>query len=410
MHVSTYTTPLRLLLFAVATSFTIVSFAEDHPSVDYLSFSQGAVPVNIKGAEEALRVGMDHALLAIDGDARGFSLTPKPGAADTKIVFIFQLPARTTFSNFAIPNVLETPSPSQTFVKTIEIAGSDRDPEGPFQVLASTILKTHTEKDQVTVFPTSTKMPVRWVQLTLGSGIHIQRDKTFFEFSEIIGHGHQEPVPLLNTFTGKWKGRGVILELKQEDVRVSGCYDRVGDLIGTVDGNLLRATGKTRVGDIPSTFVLTITDDGEIIGTRSTNGAPFRLYAGAVAPNIETKCSERTVPLIGCGSIVHGIHFDFDSASIRAESHERLNALFTGLKSVTASDITIVGHTSNEGSDEYNEQLSQRRAEVVVATLVARGINTARISAQGRGEKQPIADNTTGAGRSLNRRVEIVCR
>ncbi len=276
-------------------------------------------------------------------------------------------------------------------------------------MLASVSLKTHTEKDQVTAFPASSEMPVRWVRVTLGGGIDIQRDKTFFEFSEIIGHGRQEPVPLLNSFTGKWKGRGVLMELKQDKVRVSGCYDRVGDLIGTVDGNLLRATGKTRTGDIPSTFVLTVSGDGEIIGVRSTNGAPFRLYTGAVAPGIVTECSERVAPSLGCGSIVHGIRFDFDSATIRPESLGLLDALFTGLKAATTSGITVIGHTSSKGTEAYNEQLSQRRAESVVAALVARGIDSARILAQGRGEKQPIADNDTGAGRSLNRRVEIGC-
>ena len=410
MHVSTRTRLLRLILFVVATSTTLAAVAEDSPSVDYLSFAQGAVPVTIEGAAAKLKVGMDRALLAIDDDARGFSLTPKPGTADTKIVFIFQLPAQTTFSDFAIPNVLETPSPSQTFVKTVEIAGSAHGPKGPFRVLASTSLKTHSKKNQVTAFPASVEMPVRWVRVTLGGGIDIQRDKTFFEFSEIIGHGHQEPVPLLNSFTGKWKGRGVLLELQQDGVRVSGCYDRAGDLIGTVDGNLLRATGKTRTGDIPSTFVLTVSGDGEIIGVRSTNGAPFRLYTGAAAARIVTKCSKRAVPPLGCGSIVHGIHFDFDSATIQPASYELIDVLFKGLKAATTSGITVIGHTSSEGSDAYNAQLSQRRADAVVAALVARGIAAARISGQGRGEKQPIANNATGAGRSLNRRVEIACR
>ncbi len=409
-HIFTYTTFLSLFFLAVTASSMVVTAAEDTPSVDYLSFAQGAIPVKIEGAAGALRVGMEHALQVIDGDDGGFSLTPKPGDASTKIVFVYWLPALTTFDVFAIPNVLETPSPSQTFVSTIEIAGSDQGPEGPFHVLAKTSLQTHAEKDQVTAFSATLEMPVRWVRVSLGGGIDIQRDKTFFEFSEIVGHGRQEPVPLLNDFTGKWKGRGTLLELKQDEMHVSGCYDRVGDLVGTVDGNLLRATGKTRTGDIGSTFLLTVNDDGEIIGVRSTNGAPFRLYAGAAAPNLTTECSEQpAAPFLGCDSIIHGIHFGFDSATIRPESQELLNALFKGLKATT-SGITVIGHTSSEGTDTYNEQLSQRRAEAVVAALVVRGINAGMISAQGRGEKQPIANNTTGAGRSLNRRVEIACQ
>ena len=57
-------------------------------------------------------------------------------------------------------------------------------------------------------------------------GINIQRDKTFFEFSEIIGHGTQEPVPLAQSFHGTWKGRGVLLELKQQGASVSGLLRR----------------------------------------------------------------------------------------------------------------------------------------------------------------------------------------
>ncbi len=401
---------LRLPLLAVTAACVSAMALADDPRIDYLSLAQGAIPVASGGAAEAPGVGMDRALLAIDGDARGYSVTPKPGAADARVFFVFQLPASTTFTDFAVPNVLETPSPSQTFFKTVEIAGSDHGPEGPFQVLASASLKTHAAKGQMTDLPVTAQTPVRWVRLTLSGGIDIQREKTFFEFSEIIGYGRQEPVPLQKAFTGKWKGRGVLLELRQDGIRVGGCYDKVGDLTGTVDGNILRATGKTRTGGIPSTFVLTVTDAGEIIGVRSTNHAPFHLYTGNAAPGITTECAGQAVPSLGCGSVVHGIHFGFDSAVIRPDSNELLDALATGLKAARGPVITVIGHTSSEGSDGYNEELSQRRAEAVVTGLVARGIDAATIAAQGRGENEPIADNATGAGRSLNRRVAISCR
>lgn len=409
MYVFIPSSTLKFFFLVIAILSPIASIAEETPKVDYLSFAQGVVPIGIEGTAAELKVGMEHALLAIDDDAGGFSLTPKPGADNTKIVFIFQLPALTTFSDFAIPNVLETPSPSQTFVSTVEVAGSELNPEGPFQVLASTILETHIEKGQLTTFQATTEIPVGWVRVTLSGGIDIQRDKTFFEFSEIMGYGHQEPVALLNSFTGKWKDRGVLLELQQSGVQVSGCYDRVGDLSGTVEGKILRATGKDRNSGTPSVFVLTVTADSSIIGVRSTNGAPFRLYAGAAAPGIVTECSEQSSTTLGCGSIIHGINFNFDSATIRPESTELIDMLFKGLKDAASSSITVIGHTSSEGSEAYNEKLSQNRAQSVVAALVERGIGTSRILAQGRGEKQPIADNATGAGRSLNRRVEIEC-
>ena len=71
--------------------------------------------------------------------------------------------------------------------------------------------------------------------------------------------------------------------------------------------------------------------------------------------------------------------------------------------------VTVVGYTSREEDEAYNDDLSQRRSEAVVAALVARGLDAGRLSADGRGENQPIADNATEAGRSLNRRVEIAC-
>lgn len=401
---------VELLLLVVLAAHATSSGAENLPKrVDYLSLAQGAVPVAFEGDAKNLGVGMEHALLAIDGDDGGYALTPKPGGADTRIVFVYELPASTTFNEFVVPNVLETPSPSQTFVRKLEIAGSDSGPAGPFRGLAGATLETHSAKGQTTSIPIAVETPVRWVRVTMEGGINIQRDKTFLEFSEIIGHGTQEPVPLSNAFRGKWKGRGLLLELAQEGASVSGCYDGEGDLKGTVSGNLLRATGRTRKGEIPSTFVLAVGDHGEITGVRSTNGAPFRLYSGDAAPSVKTECSGQIVPPLGCGSIIHAINFDFDSATIRPDSNRLLDALTTGLQTSAASAITVMGHTSSEGSDAYNDDLSQRRAEAVVAATVGRGISAGHISAEGRGEKQPIADNMTDAGRSLNRRVEIVC-
>jgi outer membrane protein OmpA-like peptidoglycan-associated protein len=378
--------------------------------VDYLSFAHGAVPVAVGGAAERLKVDFGEALEAIDGDPRAYGATPKPGGPESEIFFVYALPAPTTFREFAVPNVLETPSPSQTFFRNVEIAGSDGSADGPFSSLAAAELTTHAAKGQTTRIPATSERPVTWVKVTLRGGIDVQRDKTFFEFSEIVGHGVQEPVPLLDAFTGKWKGRGVLIELAQEGAAVTGCYDKTGDLTGTVTGNILRATGRTRGGDIPTTFVLTVTDGDDLTGVASTNGAPFRLYTGARSPNAVTGCSKPDKPALGCGSIVHGINFDYDSAAIRPESEAVLDALYAGLRDASETSITIVGHTSSEGAAVYNQKLSERRAQSVADALTARGIAAARLSAQGLGEQHPIADNTSAAGRSLNRRVEIVCR
>ena len=380
----------------------------DAPTTDFLSFAQGAMPVAIGGDADVLNVNMEQALRTIDGDMGGFSATPKPGGTESEVWFVYRLPAATIFTRFAVPNVLETPSPSQTFFKEVEVLGGNDGPDGAFETLGSVTLAAHAGRDEQTYFDAVAEKPVGWVKVRLSGGINVEREQTYFEFSEMIGEGRQEPVAMSSAFTGKWSARGVELELKQDGTSVTGCYDGVGDLQGDVSGNLLRASGTNRNSGVRSAFVLSVVD-GEIVGVRSTNGAPFKLYSGAADADLETECSAREVAPPGCGDTLYGIQFDFDSAAIRRESDPVLDALHDGLAGADGAAITIVGHTSSEGSDNYNLDLSQRRAEAVVAALVERGLDAGELSARGAGEAEPVADNVTETGRSLNRRVEITC-
>ena len=398
-----------LAVIALSAGASALRAAPQPEPVDYLTFAQGALPVSVGGDAAALGVALEHALRVIDGDPGGFSLTPKPGGAEASVWMVYRLPSRTTFTGFVVPNVLETPSPSQTFVRELRIEGSDDGPDGPFVPLARATLVTHTGKGMLTRVPAATLAPVRWVRVSLRGGIDVQRERTFLEFSELVGHGSQEPVALSRAFTGRWRGRGVRIELQQVDARVTGCYDGVGDLEGTVTGNLLRATGTTRDGGIRSVFVLAVDDSGRITGVRSSNGAPFRQMEGDPTPDADTRCRELVMPPLACGAILHGITFDFDSAMIREESGTLLDELARGLAGAAATAITVEGHTSSEGTEAYNAALSERRAAAVVEALAARGVSAERLGARGVGESRPIADNGTEAGRSLNRRVEIHC-
>lgn len=111
-----------------------------------------------------------------------------------------------------------------------------------------------------------------------------------------------------------------------------------------------------------------------------------------------------------CGAIIHGIHFDVNAAVIRPEAVPVLATLFDGLKADQSTAISIEGHTSSEGTTAYNQPLSERRAQAVVADLTQRGIAASRLSALGIGEARPIASNNDENGRSLNRRVEVHCK
>jgi OmpA-OmpF porin, OOP family len=99
--------------------------------------------------------------------------------------------------------------------------------------------------------------------------------------------------------------------------------------------------------------------------------------------------------------------FDFDRAVIKPDGKARLDDLVNKIRGITLEVVIAVGHTDSIGSDAYNMKLSLRRAEAVKAYLVSRGIAPNRIYTEGKGERQPIADNRTREGRAKNRRVEI---
>ena len=78
------------------------------------------------------------------------------------------------------------------------------------------------------------------------------------------------------------------------------------------------------------------------------------------------------------------------------------------MKQSPGSTATIVGHTDSTASEEYNQALSERRAEAVKAVMVDQGVNADAIETSGRGELEPVGDNDTAEGRQANRRIEAV--
>ncbi len=378
--------------------------------VDYLTFAQGAVPVDIRGAGAKLGANFEAAVRITDGDPTAFTIVSR-ATADTDTEFIYELPALTTFDRFAVPNIVETPSPTTTFTRVVEVHGSATSATDAFQLLASGTLQSHRSRGLVTELAVVATHPVRWVRVRLLGGINILQPASFLEFSEIIGNGTQEAPPLATHFAGVWRTQANRIRLAQNGPVVSGCYDSDGDLNGTVTGNILRATGVDRRDKTPSAFLLGVAADGRLQGVRSTNGGPFRLYTLAAAPaGVGVDCGEPVAPTLGCGSIIHSIAFSFDSADILPASSSVLEELFKGLQRDSSARVVIEGHTSAEGADDYNERLSQRRAQAVVADLVRRGSPSQRLTAVGIGERRPIATNNDESGRSLNRRVEVKCQ
>ena len=99
--------------------------------------------------------------------------------------------------------------------------------------------------------------------------------------------------------------------------------------------------------------------------------------------------------------------FDFDKSVLKPEAKAKLDDLVAKTSAVALEVIIAVGHTDAVGTDGYNQKLSVRRSEAVKAYLVGKGVEKNRVYTEGKGEKQPVADNKTSEGRAKNRRVEI---
>ncbi|HEY6484655.1 MAG TPA: OmpA family protein [Steroidobacteraceae bacterium] len=100
--------------------------------------------------------------------------------------------------------------------------------------------------------------------------------------------------------------------------------------------------------------------------------------------------------------------FDTGQATLKPGADLQLSRLATYLNSNPHTKILIEGHTDSRGSDDYNQALSDRRAEAVKSALVSRGVSADQVEAAGRGKAYPVATNDTPAGRQQNRRVEII--
>jgi OmpA-OmpF porin, OOP family len=99
--------------------------------------------------------------------------------------------------------------------------------------------------------------------------------------------------------------------------------------------------------------------------------------------------------------------FAANAAVLKAAGKAKLDDLVGKVKAINLEVIVAVGHTDSKGSDASNQKLSVRRAEAVKAYLVSKGIEKNRVYTEGKGSKQPVADNKTTEGRAKNNRVEI---
>ena len=169
----------------------------------------------------------------------------------------------------------------------------------------------------------------------------------------------------------------------------------IGGLLGGIIGKQKKETAK-----------------GAIIGAAvgGTAGALIGRYMDKQAEEMQRDLEGTKIERVGEGIKItfdSGILFGFDSSELSSDAKANIGKFATILNKYPDTDILVEGHTDSDGSDEYNQSLSERRSQSVVAYCVTLGVTGQRFTTIGYGEKQPVATNDTSEGKRLNRRVEV---
>src|SRR3954463_11964722 len=173
----------------------------------------------------------------------------------------------------------------------------------------------------------------------------------------------------------------------------------IGPAGGAVVGGVVgKATGSTARGAII----------GAAVGGAA--GAIIGHQMDQKAKEIQQSVPGATVTRVGEGLVVtfdSGILFDFNSDALKPAARTNLDNLAANLASFGDAKLMLIGHTDSVGTAQYNQTLSEKRAQSVANYLVLKGVPSVRVVSAGRGESEPVQPNDTEAGRSANRRVEV---
>jgi outer membrane protein OmpA-like peptidoglycan-associated protein len=183
----------------------------------------------------------------------------------------------------------------------------------------------------------------------------------------------------------------------------------------TTKGGLLGAGGGAAAGAILGRVIgggAKGTAIGAIIGAAAggTAGALIGRKMDKQAADLQKDMQNARVERVGEGIKItfdSGILFDTNSATLRYASEADITKMAAVLQKYPDTNVLIEGHTDNSGTDAINQPLSERRAQAVANSAIAKGVASSRITSTGYGSTQPVADNSTAEGKQANRRVEI---
>lgn len=203
------------------------------------------------------------------------------------------------------------------------------------------------------------------------------------------------------------KGTAIVVCLSLFAFMFQGCKSwsktAKGGTIGAGAGGLAGAVIGKAAGNTVTGAIL-----GAAVGGAA--GAAIGNYMDRQAKEMEKELDDAEVERVGEGIKItfdSGILFDFDSYALRSASKNNINELSSILEDYPDTKVMFAGHTDSVGDASYNQDLSEKRAKSVAQYASTHGVDSERMIITGFGEKDPVADNSTEAGRQENRRVEI---
>lgn len=161
---------------------------------------------------------------------------------------------------------------------------------------------------------------------------------------------------------------------------------------------------KTVLGTV--TLVLTLAGCNTMSKTSAAPAAPAPVAAVIPAPAVVPAPAPAPAPAPPV-FVISDVNFEFDKATLTPEAEGKLNEVVNVIRSQPGVVYVVYGHTDSQGSEAYNQGLSERRAQAVRDFQINHGVPAGQLTIRALGESEPMSSNDTAFGRSLNRRVEI---
>ena len=351
-------------------------------------------------------------LQMIDGNPETGWCSPKGDVANH--VMVFELAEKSVIEQLAFDTAHVDGAGRGAKDIVVELSGES--PKEGFKEIARVTLVDRKDNQS---FSVAGDQSGKWLRLTV---LNNQGDSQYTELMEFRAFGKQLTHTAIPDVSGTYATNYDDFHLKQEGTSVTGCYEwDQGILNGGIEGRIMKFTWIESGQKGPAVMVFT-SDGQKFYGLWWYEGredVPGGIWDGEKISEEVGGCAHwgggiqetMTDELLEYGRVrLYGINFDYDSAVIRVESKPTLDKIIAMLKSEKTLRLILEGHTDSDGTTQHNETLSRERAESVKAYLVSAGIDNARLFAEGHGESEPVAPNTTETGKAQNRRVELVMK